>query len=364
MRIFFILIIIVLATTAFAQQLSPAKLIAAKYGDAVVTVKISVKMRISGDGESSNQEQKNEIIGTVISPDGIILVPFSATDPTDIVSRSLSDSDEANFKMNVELIELKVRTPEGLEIPGKVILRDQDMDLAFIKLNKKPEKPMKYVDINLNSAVSLLDDVVVMGRTGPAIYRSLCVNNEQVEVMVKKPQPFYILTHSGNASALGSPVFDKAGKFVGIMVLRAMTALRGSNNNNGPHAIVRPAGIILKSAGGLLKKSDKTVAKVIVPATDKKLKAPIKVKAIKEKSNDDATVIKKKAVKVADKKITKKTTADKSAVNKKVNNDKPVVKKNVKETGKKQVDLKKQVKPSAKKVVKTNKLEVIPVKKN
>lgn len=314
----------VIALTAFGQKPSPAKAVADKNGDAVVTVKISVKMRMSGGGQTSNEEQKNEIIGTVISPDGIILVPLSATDPTDIISRAYGDSDESNFKMNVDVVELKVRTPEGLEVPGKVVLRDQDMDLAFIKLNKKPAHPMKYVDISKNSAASLMDDVVIMGRTGPSLYRSLCVNRESVEVLVKKPQPFYILTHSGNASNLGSPVFDNAGKFVGIMVLRATTMLRGSNGNNGPHAIVRPAAVILKSAGTLLGKA---------PA------APVKT------TNKPTTPVKKSAVKPAAPAMKKKTTVPAKKA--------PAAKKTTATPAK----------PAAPKTATTNKMEVIPVKK-
>jgi S1-C subfamily serine protease len=312
----------VIALTAFGQKPSPAKAVADKNGDAVVTVKISVKMRMSGGGQTSNEEQKNEIIGTVISPDGIILVPLSATDPTDIISRAYGDSDESNFKMNVDVVELKVRTPEGLEVPGKVVLRDQDMDLAFIKLNKKPAHPMKYVDISKNATASLMDDVVIMGRTGPSLYRSLCVNRENVEVLVKKPQPFYILTHSGNASNLGSPVFDNAGKFIGIMVLRATTMLRGSNGNNGPHAIVRPAAVILKSAGTLLGKA---------PAV-KTSKSPTKP-------------VKKSTVKPAAPAVKKSTTAPAKKA--------PAAKKTTAAPAK----------TAAPKAVTTKKLEVIPVKK-
>jgi S1-C subfamily serine protease len=342
MRLLTIGIFLLMTATVFGQQSSAAKTIAAKNGNAVVTVKISVKMRVSGDGQTSNEEQKSEIIGTVISPDGIILVPLSATDPTDIISRAMGDNEESNFKMNVDVVELKVRTPEGLEIPGKVVLRDQDMDLAFIKLNKKPAHPMVYVDINKNASLSLLDDVIVMGRASASIYRSLCVNSEQVEVMVKKPQPFYILTHSGNASNLGSPVFDYNGRFVGIMVLRATTQLKGSNGNNGPHAIVRPATVIAKSAGTLLKNRTGAVTVKITKST------PLPAKKVTVK----ALII------PAKKKITepvKKIVA------------KPLVKSSkVAPLKKKSAEPVKKIAPTksvVKKTVKSKKLEIIPVKK-
>ncbi|MEI6521064.1 MAG: trypsin-like peptidase domain-containing protein [bacterium] len=331
MRLLTIGILLLMTATVFGQQSSAAKAVAAKNGDAVVAVKISVKMRVSGDGQTSNEEQKNEIIGTVISPDGIILVPLSATDPTDIISRAMGDNEESNFKMNVDVVELKVRTPEGLEIPGKVILRDQDMDLAFIKLNKKPDHPMVYVDINKNSTVGLLDDVIVMGRTNPSIYRSLCVDCEKVEVMVKKPQPFYILTHSGSASNLGSPIFDFSGKFVGIMVLRATTQLRGSKGNSGPHAIVRPAAVIAKSAGALLKGSTgSTTVKIGKISPSKNVTKTITGKTIFiPGTKKAATPVKKKAAANV-KPIAGKTPAKK---------------------------------PAAKKVEKTKKMEIVPVKK-
>ncbi len=336
----------VITFTAFGQNTASAKAVAAKNGDAVVTVKISVKMRISGGGETQNEEQKNEIIGTVISPDGIILIPLSATDPTDIVSRAYGDNEESNFKMNVDVVELKVRTPEGLEIPGKVVLRDQDMDLAFIKLNKKPAHPMKYVDINKNATASLLDDLIVMGRTGPSVYRSLCVNCEKVEVMVKKPQPFYILTHSGNASDLGSPIFDLNGKFVGIMVLRATTMLKGSKGNSGPHAIVRPAAVIVKSAGALLKNSaGATTVKIIKskPLPEKKITVKVKnILVTPTETKKTPKVVKKDITKKAVKKSTSTAPAKKSTV-------KPAVKKTAA--------------AKDKKLVKAKKLEVIPVKK-
>jgi hypothetical protein len=126
------------------------------------------------------------------------------------------------------------------------------------------------------------------------------------------------------------------------MVLRATTQLKGSNGNRGPHPIVRPAAIIAKSAGTLLKNGTGAATVKITKSTSLPAKK-VTLKAL-------AIPAKKKIAEPVKKIVVKPL----------VNNSKVVpVKKKSSEPVKKVVS----TKPAAKKIVKSKKMDIIPVKK-
>ena len=101
------------------------------------------------------------------------------------------------------------------------MLRDQDLDLAFVKPVQPPSPPLNWVDAPAAKA-SLLDLLFVIQRTSESNGWSTAAAFGSVQLVIDKPRVYYqVAMPMLGGSALGSPVFDAAGRFVGIIVMRS-----------------------------------------------------------------------------------------------------------------------------------------------
>ena len=116
--------------------------------------------------------------------------------------------------------------------------------LAFIR----PEKPedLKLTPIITAEAapMNLLDDVIVLGRLGKDLNREPVVMTNEVISLVTKPRLFAKI----GAQAIGMPVFNKDGKFLGIGINRFSAKGESESQNLVPSNVVLPAADVLESA--------------------------------------------------------------------------------------------------------------------
>jgi len=218
---------------------------------AVVTVQVIQKVTSSARGGASEpRESKQDITGTVIDPSGLTVLALSAADPSEFYKRMYSQS--SGFKLEVEVSDVKILLDDGTEIPAEIVLRDKDLDLAFIRPKTKPEKPMAAVDLSKATTAQLLDELITINRLGRAAGRAHAASVELVGAVVQKPRTFYIPDSRMTGTALGSPAFALDGRIVGIIVMRAISAGDGSSMNNfrrdNATSIILPATDIVKAA--------------------------------------------------------------------------------------------------------------------
>jgi S1-C subfamily serine protease len=109
---------------------------------------------------------------------------------------------------------------DGREIRARLVLRDQDLDLAFVKPIEPPLPPLNWIDAPATRA-SLLDLLFVIQRTSEANGWSTAAAFGSVQLVVDKPRVYYqVAMPALGGNALGSPVFDATGRFVGVIVMR------------------------------------------------------------------------------------------------------------------------------------------------
>lgn len=203
-----------LAAGARADVGESARKIAEANGDAVVTVQLVIETRMSFGGESEKEERKVSAPGVVIDPSGLVVSSLSEIDPTKVLTAFMPDEAESSFSS--EVVEVKIRLADGTEEPANVVLRDRDLDLAFLRPKKAPGQPMKCVDLSQAASPQLMDELVVLQRLGPSAGRSLSARVERVQAVVTKPRTFYVV----DGDRFGCPVFAADGKPVGILVMR------------------------------------------------------------------------------------------------------------------------------------------------
>lgn len=188
--------------------------------DCVTWVSATVKVEINSGGRSyPPREEKLEALGTVLSAEGLVTLSLSKVDPTaSILSRMRSPGST----VNVNYSEVNVLMPDGSEVPARLILKDSDLDLAFLlpltgKNEGGDEVTFQPVPEAASSArVEPLDEVVTFGKLSRNLYRQSSLLPGRVNAVIRKPRDYYVV----DRSVPGSPVFDAAGKWLGVCVYK------------------------------------------------------------------------------------------------------------------------------------------------
>jgi S1-C subfamily serine protease len=215
-----------------------------------VTIVIKSKVSMSGMGAQSN-ESRQDATGTVIDPSGLTVLSLSATDPAGLIQNMLEDNDRG-IKMETEVGDIKILLEDGSELPAEIVLRDRDLDLAFIRPKTKPAAPMAALDFSQSSKAEVLDQVVTLNRLGMAAGRAYSASVERISSVVQRPRLFYIPDSTMTTTTLGSPAFTMDGKVLGLFVMRSVKGRSGGNpfsaQANNLASIILPADTIQKAA--------------------------------------------------------------------------------------------------------------------
>jgi S1-C subfamily serine protease len=186
--------------------------------DAVVFLSAVVSIEVTaGSMPAQKEERKVEVLGTVIRKDGLIVAPLSSLDVASAIDGRTISRPQGSVKLSAksETKEVKIIMPDGSEVPAKVVLKDSDLDLAFLKPEKEGAA-FTAVDTANSAPPALLDDVIVLGRLGKDLNRESLVATSEIVSIIAKPRVFAKTA----AQCLGMPVFNGEGKLVGFGVNR------------------------------------------------------------------------------------------------------------------------------------------------
>lgn len=216
---------------------------------AVVTVQLVLKVKFSG----RDSESKTDITGTVMTPDGLTVVSLSSTDPTALMRSIMGGDGGGDFDVQSEVSDVRILLEDGTEIPARIVLRDEDLDLAYIRPLEAPAEALPHVDFGAADTPQLLDQVVALNRLGRVANRVHSASLERIEAIVQRPRTFYIPGNDPTQTAQGSPAFTLDGQIVGIFVMRAIRNTAGAGSrmfggNDSVLAILLPAADILEGA--------------------------------------------------------------------------------------------------------------------
>lgn len=218
-----------------------ARALRGKYQDAIIQVKLTVKV--------GSLDQQAEVAGTVISPQGLTVVSDLSTNP-----RALFGSDEGGGG-RAETTDVKLVLKDGKEIPGTFVLRDRDLDVAFI-MPKDKGLNLTCVKFEKAPIPEVLDDLVFLHRLGKSLNREVSIVLSRAEAVVRKPRVLIVPDVLTGLQKLGCPVFDAAGRPVGLVVMRRGPGGAGGGIFGAMQPVIVTAEELMQVAGQVEKPAE------------------------------------------------------------------------------------------------------------
>jgi len=230
--------------------------IATRWQDAVVSVRVSLKVRMSmGGREVQSMDDTVETVATVIDPSGLTVMSLSSLDPGAMMNRIMGAAGGAgDQKMSIvsEPSDVRIRLADGKELPGTIVLRDQDLDLAFIRPTTKPATPLTAIDLSASARPAVLEDLLVLNRLGRVGGWTPAAALYSVSAIMEKPRTFFVLN---GPVGTGTPAFMANGRVVGLLTVRqidpgrmSMFGMMGGAEGAGVLPVVLPAADVLEIA--------------------------------------------------------------------------------------------------------------------
>lgn len=246
-RFILALALLALGHPAPAQNLTQARKIFQEKQDSVIWVTGVATLSFSAaDSKDSgalpaDEEVKVDSLATLIDDAGVAVAVLSQLDP----SRSMNNRPvrtsrgPLNLVTTATLKDLKLILADGNEVPADIILKDEDLDLAFVRAraDSKEAKGVVFHALNLkdSAAASVLDETVSITRLEETFNRAPNVFPSYINMATTKPRVFYrALGATG-----GCPTFNADGKLIGITATRLVKGKQ-------PAAAIVPAADILE----------------------------------------------------------------------------------------------------------------------
>ena len=210
--------------------------------DSVLWISVVAKISYTTEGATDSPmnmpdtESKFEGYATVVSTNGLLVTALSAIDPSRAISgrEYTTRSGKVRVDASVVIKEVLIIMPDGVEVPAEVVMKDTDLDLAFIraKADSKQFKLAKFVPIDIKDSAKavMAEETVTLLRADEVLNRQPSVVRGQVTVLVTKPREFIRAT----SGAPGTPTFNTDGKFLGIGTVRFV-------QNRQPTVVLLPA---------------------------------------------------------------------------------------------------------------------------
>jgi hypothetical protein len=147
--------------------------------------------------------------------------------------------------MRIEPVSFHVVLPGSDERHSAFLAAsDSQLDVAFLQLDRLPAEPLSVISFAALGEVAVGQDLYAVSRLSPSFDRAAYYAPLEVIGELTKPRRGWIL--SGDLSSLGLPVFDDAGRPVGVLATVISSVARdaglmnwgggafGEGNNSGP----------------------------------------------------------------------------------------------------------------------------------
>jgi hypothetical protein len=174
------------------------------HAGALVTVKFILKSEGAGDTES-------EIPGLVIDGSGLVLVSSSEIGG---IPPQFAAMMGGRTPTPTDIKVLVGEDTQGVE--AKLIARDSELDLAWIRVDKAPETPWTALDFAKGGEPALGDPILALFRSGKFFDRAPRVIRTTLSGETRKPRHLLFPSGMDLFQRQCTAIFDASGKVVGV----------------------------------------------------------------------------------------------------------------------------------------------------
>jgi S1-C subfamily serine protease len=216
-----------IAAPQTADERAAARAIVARRADDVVVVLATIKVRLNVSGREQTSDQATQTNATILDPSGLAVMSLQQIQPDEAMTRLYSRQvpSGGHVEVSTDIADMRMHLADGRELAAKLVLRDEDLDLAFIRPTEPLASPLPFVDA-ASARPQLLDALTLVRRTGEPTAWAPAAAFATVELVIDKPRTYYQVVILGGGGP-GCPLFDAAGHFIGVLVMRD-TGTRGT----------------------------------------------------------------------------------------------------------------------------------------
>ena len=217
----------VVASAQATDDRAAARATVARRSDDVVVVLATIKVRLTVNGREQTADQATQANATILDASGLAVMSLQQIQPDEAMTRMYSRQSQGGARVDVatDIADMRMHLADGREVPAKLVLRDEDLDLAFIRPTDPLPAPLPFVDAP-SAKAQMLDQLTLVRRTGETTGWAPAAAFATVELVIDKPRTYYQVVILGGGGP-GCPLFDAQGRFVGVLVMRD-TGTRGS----------------------------------------------------------------------------------------------------------------------------------------
>lgn len=241
---------VILATPARADIKEAARKLHDESQASLVGIKGLLKIDVTMNGQpAGNQESPIWGNGLVVG-DGLVVTAYQTLVP-DVAAQAKGGGVPAGVEIKTNLAEVKFVDPSGEEYDAKLILHDEDLDLAFLALDPGAENADAWevaaIAITGDPEVQLLDDVISLSRQSATLRFASVLKIGTITSVVKRPRLLYAV----DGISPGAPAFAGDGSFLGMVTLRS-----SADNKQQPVPVILPAKYLRKLVPQALEKQE------------------------------------------------------------------------------------------------------------
>lgn len=279
-----------LAQTEDRQLVDAARKTLQSYDKALITLSAVLKLEAKGI-EGLSQEQKTQCAATIIDPSGLAVTSLTNLNPQNAMPkmRIRRGNETQTLELDCQVQEVKYRLTDGTEVPARMVLKDDELDLVFLAPQKEldTQTQAKIAVLSLENAptkVEMLDSTILINRSSEDLNYVPMLNLGRIAAVLTQPRTCYL----SNMGTIGTPVFDQQGKVIG-MICRCIQVESGEGDNMKSAAALAATSRLILPAADIVKDISKAKEEMKKPVeTEKKPADAAKKPAEGEKKPADA----------------------------------------------------------------------------
>lgn len=203
-------------TPAYADFSDDARKVFTTQQSSILSIKGIMKVEVSMNGQVAKSQEAPIISQGVSIGHNLILASYRTVMP----AVGTNAGQQPGLSIDTNLQELKVVDSSGEEFDAKLVLHDEDLDLAFLAIDPKGDNAADFkapaVDISKDIELNHLDEVVYLNRFNETLRYVAGVSTDKVTAVIEKPRKSFICSNARP----GNPVFNAQGEFVGLTVVK------------------------------------------------------------------------------------------------------------------------------------------------